>query len=158
MVDEVLKDNGDVEINDHVSYRIFGTLPVGSSEESDDAASKFPILWPLDTEFILFMDREEGKAHYYIPWSECGRVLTDGESVTCSDGDRSALGFMDGLSREDFIEAVVEEVEYGLQRVPLVRGRCPADGADVSLPPAAKVHRQCVSGNRSSGQMAQPPP
>lgn len=111
VVDEVLKDDGDIEVNDHVAYGTFGKIPVGLSEVSQDAASSFPILWPVDTEFILFMNRETGVTEYYIPYSECGRVVTDGETVTCSDGNRSELEFMTELSREDFINAVVDEVE-----------------------------------------------
>jgi hypothetical protein len=111
VVDEVLKGDGDVEVNDHVYEGSSARVPVGLSETSEDAASGYPVLWPVDTEFILFLNREEGSTVYYTPWGTCGRVLTDGESVTCSDGDRTVLDFMTGLSREDYIEAIVEEVE-----------------------------------------------
>jgi len=112
VIDEVLKNDGDLEVSDHVVYSMAGSIPVGSTELKIDAAADFPHLWPRDTEFILFMAKEDpGSDWYYLVDGSCGRVLTGQATVSCSDGDRTVPGYMTGLSRAAYIDAVIDEIE-----------------------------------------------
>lgn len=74
-------------------------------------------MWSPGTEFILFLNRHDDDgasssfAEYHYPtWGYCGRVLTDSRTVTCSDGQRTRLKFMDGVDRDEFIAAIQTEV------------------------------------------------
>ena len=109
-VDEVLK--GDLDVDETIVYSVFGALPITSSEISADASSSFPVLWPEDTEFVLFLDKQSPEVDwYYLIAGACSRILTDQSTVSCSDGDRTVPSFMSGLSRQALIDAIVDEVE-----------------------------------------------
>ena len=83
---------------------------VRTTEHEDDADSDWPHVWPVDTEFILFMKKRAGYDTHTISWGWCGRILTGGTEVTCSDGDRTVLPFMSGVDRDEFIAAIQTEV------------------------------------------------
>lgn len=110
MVDEVLKPDGAVRATAAITYGVFGAIPQTAAEREADAAAPFPLDWPAGTEFVLFLNREPGRSTYYIPYGECGRILTDGASVACSDGERTVPGFLAGLSRQALLDAIVAEV------------------------------------------------
>ena len=109
-IDEVLK--GDLEVDDSIVYSVFAELPVTSAEINADASSEFPVLWPTNTEFVLFLGKEFPEAKwYYVVSGACGRILTDQSTVSCSDGARTVSSFMTGLSRQVLIDAILDEVE-----------------------------------------------
>lgn len=110
VVDEVIKDDGDIDEDDYITYGALGDIPTSSTEVALDASADFPLLWTSDTEFILFLNREAGLTRYYIPYSACGRIVTDESTVACSDGARTVPAFLDGVSREDLIDAISDEV------------------------------------------------
>ncbi len=109
-VESVLKSDGSVTTTAPISYTMGGVVPVGSAAHDADADSMWPHVWPVRTEFILFVKKTAGANTYAVPWGECGRVLTGGTEVTCSDGDRTVLSYMEGLDRDEFISAIQTEV------------------------------------------------
>lgn len=110
VVDSIIKNDGNLVTSQEIVYETFGKIPVTQSEIDYDVIAKMPVVWPEDTEFILFLEELPGESgNYYVPWSEYGRVLTDGD-VTCSDGARTVADFMVGMSKQEFIEAVEDEM------------------------------------------------
>lgn len=116
-IDSVLKGGELVGAGDSITYTSVGTVPRGATEVEQDKISGFPHMWSPGTEFIFFLNRhsDDGASssfaeYYYIGESDCGRVLTGGNTVTCSDGERTRLKFMDGVDRDEFIAAIQTEV------------------------------------------------
>lgn len=106
-IDSIIKNDGNLTINQSVTYDSYGSVPT-ETQLTIDEESSFPIVWPEDTQFILFLKAwPNASGHYYLPYGACGRVLT---TVTCSDGDRFVPAFMTGLSKNQFVSAVTDEV------------------------------------------------
>ena len=103
----VLKSERAMTAGQSITTQSGGTVPKGGR----DTTRPFPLVWPRGTEFILFLGWSEGgpEPSYYIT-GRCGRVLTDGRDVTCSDSRRSSLPFMEGFDRDAFIGAIEAEV------------------------------------------------
>ena len=108
-VESILKSDGEVTTTENITYTMGGPLPSGTAEHEDDADLDWPHVWPEDTEFIMFITRREG-GNYIVSGGWCGRILTGGSEVTCSDGDRTVMPFMSGVDRDDFISAIQTEV------------------------------------------------
>lgn len=110
VVDSVLKNDGAITTTQVITYGVPGKYPIGNAALATDSVSELPVVWETDTEFILFLDTPEGSSIYYLPYSECSRLLASSTDVTCSDGSRSALGFMTGKSKAQFIAEIESEV------------------------------------------------
>jgi len=111
-VESILKSDGEVTTTVPISYTIAGELPQGIAEVAADSEALWPHVWPVGTEFVLFLAKREGESWYYLPYYECGRILTSGSEVTCSDGNRRVLDFMSGVDRNSFIRAVQTEIAH----------------------------------------------
>lgn len=109
-VDQVIKDDGLVQVGAPITYDALGRLPATAEDVTVDAAADYPMLWPSGTEYVLFLNREPGDPAYYLPYWECGRILTAG-AVSCSDGARSVPGFLAGMDRAALLAAVDAAVE-----------------------------------------------
>lgn len=109
-VTEVLKGHGIVTATMPITYGYAGEYPEGSKALGIDAASDFPQVWPPSTEFILFVSQSPQEGVFGVGLGSCGRLLTDGAEVTCSDGDRTVLDFMSGVGRDEFIARIRAEV------------------------------------------------
>ena len=112
VVDNVLKNDGSLTETQAITYTMIGRAPMNQNEIDEDADAWLPLSWPVDTEFILFLDKETGESDYYIPYGACGRIM-DGvtSGVTCSDPDRTVLSYMTGVSWNDFIDDIEDEVD-----------------------------------------------
>lgn len=112
LVKGIIKNNGDISLNQTLIYENFGTVPSAPTALAINAGSHFPIVWPSNTQFMLFLDEvDDESGHYYIPYGRCGRVLTnEEETVSCSDAARTVLDFMADMSKTDFINAVTDEM------------------------------------------------
>jgi hypothetical protein len=106
-VDQVLKTDGVISADSDIPVRRYGKFPTSSSDIATDAASGFRMIWPEDTEFILFMDRMPN-SDYEVISDHCGWQLVDGNKVTCTNG--SVLPFFDGVDGDEAIELIEEEV------------------------------------------------
>ncbi len=108
----VFKSDGNLSTNQTIIYETFGVVPVTQRQIAFDGSSRFPVLWPEDTEFILFVDELGGESeNYYIPFGPCGRVLTaEAATVSCSDSLRTVPSYMEGMSKSAFVGAVVNEI------------------------------------------------
>ena len=109
-VETVIKNSGSISPSQSIWFHILGLVPGSTSPAVQDAESAFPKLWPQGTDFLMFLDALPGTSDYYLPYGACGRLLLDGDTAACSDGARTVLPFMTGLSGEEFIEAVEDEV------------------------------------------------
>lgn len=110
-IDEVLKSDGVVTTTQPISYSHMGRLPQGAEGLDLDADSRFPFVWSANTEFVLFLFRAEGSDRYNVVSGPCGRILTGGSEVSCSDGDRTVLDFMSGVDRDDFLDDIEAEID-----------------------------------------------
>lgn len=108
VVSSVIKSNGNVSPSQSIAYRVYGAIPASPTEIAIDLSAGFPHIWPVDTDFLVFLD---GESPYYLPYGACGRILLEND-ISCSDGDRTVLPFMTGLSAQEFIDAVEDEVEH----------------------------------------------
>jgi hypothetical protein len=105
VVDQIIRNDGSLTVNDTISLQSYGRVPISATETAADAASLMPVIWPNDTEFVLFL-RKAGASKWWIPYGADGRILTSGNQVTCSDSARTVYAFMQGLDRDQFIDAV----------------------------------------------------
>ena len=110
IVSRVLKGGDSIVATQPITYVIAGEVPESRAELRRDAASMWPDSWPASTEFVLFLDSYSRGDEFVLPFGVCGRVLTSGTEVTCSDGDRTVLDFMSGIGRDEFIAAIEAEV------------------------------------------------
>ena len=113
-VDAIIKNDGNLYTNQTVVHKRSGYIPVTSPQATVDASSEMPIVWPYDTEFILFLNPLPNDSAYYLAFNACGRVIavteTVGGGVACSDAARTVPAFMSGMSKQQFIDAVATEV------------------------------------------------
>ena len=110
-VKTVLKGHDAVAPEESISYQTAGSVPKGRAARKRDSQGPSPLMWPQGTEFILFLDQSKDDPQYhYVSYGRCGRVLTSGDTVTCSDAYRTRLIFMDDVGRDDFIAAIKAEI------------------------------------------------
>jgi hypothetical protein len=92
-----------------VKVRMLGNPPSGANAIATDSASDYPIGQENDQR-LFFLSKNPDNTTYGLYHGPCSRLTLDGDEVTCSDGSRRQLGFMDGLTVQQFINAVATEV------------------------------------------------
>jgi len=123
-IEQIIKNDGSITQSGTVRYASFGPLPTTESDVIENATSIFPFRWPQGTRFLLFLAKNpptvmammpSGLSPYVVTLgTACGRVLdrasVDETGVSCSDAERSVLPFMNGLTFQQFVDAVIAEV------------------------------------------------
>jgi len=89
--------------------RMIGDPPSGASAIATDNASEYPIGQENDAR-LFFLSKNPDNSTYGLYFGPCSRVAFDWGVVTCSDGLRRQLSFMEDVTVEEFTDAVATEV------------------------------------------------
>jgi hypothetical protein len=103
--DKVIRDcSGLAATPGAVSLRMPGDPPTGTAEVGTDTASAYP-MGSTGNRFLFFFSRNPDGT-YGLRYGPCSRLAVDGAEVTCSNGDRTQLPFMENLSVAEFMDEV----------------------------------------------------
>jgi hypothetical protein len=108
-ISEVILDDGTIGAEDDVILRMPGLIPPTGAPQTRDDASWYPMGHEGDFR-MFFLDLLPDGAAYSLRHGPCSRVIMDEAYVHCSDGDKTTLPFMDGLTPSEFIDLVREEL------------------------------------------------
>jgi hypothetical protein len=92
-----------------LKVRMLGDPPSGANPVATDNASDYPIGQENDYR-LFFLTRNPDNTTYGLRHGPCSRLTLDGAEVTCSDGARTQLPFMQGLTVQQFTDTIATEV------------------------------------------------
>jgi hypothetical protein len=113
-VDQVIRDCDEVIGEATVEVRSLANPPATQVIATDEA-SEYPFGQEGDYRLFFLSKNPDGET-YSVRYGPCGRLAVDDTEATCSDGDRTQLAFMEGVSVANFVHAV--ETESASQACP----------------------------------------
>jgi hypothetical protein len=108
-ITDVILDDGTIQAEEDVILRMPGLTPAAGTPRSLDSASWYPMGETGDYRMFFLHALPDGAA-YSLRHGPCSRVRMDETFVTCSDGDKTTLPFMEGVTPAEFVTMVEDEL------------------------------------------------